>query len=171
MDVPRALSLLHSIHRAIIASPEDIPNIEFAFCLSDWPNDLEHRYPLWVLTRHVNEDEEKWVMPDFGYWSWPGPFMGEYSKLRSEIFENEPTTWEQKKPMAIWRGATTTNDLRKKLVEVSQGKKWADIKAIDWAQKETLDKDGVSIPEHCNYQYVIHTEGTPNCHLYSCSDS
>ena len=159
MDVPRALSLLHSINRAIIAYPGSIPDIEFSFCLSDWPNDHEHKYPLWVLSRHVNEDEEKWVMPDFGYWSWPGQFMGEYSKIRREIIENEPKTWDRKKPQAVWRGATTTNDLRKKLVEITEGKKWADVKAIDWGQKDSLDKDGISIPEHCAYQYVLHTEG------------
>jgi Glycosyl transferase family 90 len=159
MDVPRALSILHSIHRAITAYSGHIPNIEFSFCLSDWPNDFEHRYPLWVLTRHINEDGEKWVMPDFGYWSWPGPFMGEYSKLRSEIAENEPDSWEQKKPQAVWRGATTTNDLRNKLVEVTKGKKWADVKAIFWDNKDNLEKDGITVPEHCNYQYVLHTEG------------
>jgi len=156
-DVSRALAILHSIQRSIVAAPSKLPNIEFSFCLSDWPGDAEHKYPLWVLTRFTTDDYEKWVMPDFGYWSWPGQFMGEYSRLRSEIMDNEQG-WDQKKPQAVWRGATVTNDLRTKLVKVAKGKKWADVLPIQWDKPGSLAK-GLTVPEHCDYQYLMHTEG------------
>jgi hypothetical protein len=158
LDFPRALAILHSIHRAIIASPSPVPNVEFAVNLGDWPGDPNHRHPHWVLTRRVDDDHDKWVMPDFGYWSWPGPFMGEYSKLRAEIAANEGA-WAGKKPKAVWRGATTTNDIRGRLVNATRGKAWSDVQAINWAKKATLDEFGLSVPEHCDYQYVLHTEG------------
>jgi hypothetical protein len=157
MDLPRALALLQSIHRAIIAYPGTLPNVEFSMCLSDWPADPDHIYPLWVLTRNAN-DKEKWVMPDFGYWSWPGEFMGEYTKLRREITENEPV-WEKKIPKAVWRGATTTNKLREALVAKSKNKSWADVQVIDWSNNKTLEEFGLTIPQHCNYQFVLHSEG------------
>jgi hypothetical protein len=97
-------------------------------------------------------------MPDFGYWSWPGPFMGEYSKLRAEIAANE-MAWSKKKRQAVWRGATNTNELRNMLVNVTNGKRWSDVQAINWGDGTSLDEFGLSIPEHCDYQYALHTEG------------
>jgi len=162
MDFPRALAILHSIQRAIVASPSPAPNVEFSVNLGDWPGDPRNEHPHWVLTRLADGDHDKWVMPDFGYWSWPGPFMGEYSKLRAEIAANEGA-WDRKKPKAVWRGATTTNDIRGRLVKATRGKAWSDVQAINWAEKATLDEFGLSVPEHCDYQYVLHTEG----HSYS----
>jgi hypothetical protein len=158
MDFPRGLAILHSIHRAIVASPSRVPNVEFSVNLGDWPGDPRNEHPHWVLTRFADGDHDKWVMPDFGYWSWPGPFMGEYSKLRAEIAANE-VAWAGKKPKAVWRGATTTNDIRGLLVKATRGKAWSDVQAINWAEKSTLDEFGLSVPEHCDYQYVLHTEG------------
>ncbi|KAF2674938.1 DUF821 domain-containing protein [Microthyrium microscopicum] len=160
-DVPRAIAILHSINRAVISYPGKLPNIEFALNLSDWPLDPDHRWPLWVFTRH-EEDPEKWVVPDFGYWSWPESFMGEYSELRHEIRENEPS-WQHKFPKAVWRGAIATNELREELLKKSKNKPWADIKSITWDDKANLKKIGLTIPQHCNYKFVVHTEG----HSYS----
>jgi hypothetical protein len=160
-DVPRALAALNSIQRSIIAYQGSIPNVEFSFCLGDWPGDAENRHPLWVLTRHVDE-EDKWVMPDFGYWSWPIDVIGEYSQVRRDIVENEPK-WAQKVPKAVWRGSTKTNALREVLVKVAGGKSWSDIHAISWENQTHMalgmDQLSLSMPEHCNYQYVVHTEG------------
>ncbi len=158
MDFPRALAILHSIQRAIVASPSAVPNVEFSVNVGDWPNDPDHKHPHWVLTRKSGDDHDKWVMPDFGYWSWPAPFMGEYSKLRAEIAVNEGA-WAGKKPKAVWRGATTTNALRSHLVNATRGKAWSDVQAIVWDKKATLDEFGLTVPEHCDYQYVLHTEG------------
>ncbi|KAF2435421.1 hypothetical protein EJ08DRAFT_580281 [Tothia fuscella] len=164
-DVPRALALLSSINRAIDSYPDPLPNIEFSVGLGDWPGTDSKSRPLWVLTRRFDE-EDKWVMPDFGYWSWPLDVIGAYSQVRSDITENEPD-WSDKINKAVWRGATGTNDLRKLLVEVSEGKKWSDVKEISWENSTHMaigmDALSISMSEHCNYKYVIHTEG----HTYS----
>lgn len=97
-------------------------------------------------------------MPDFGYWSWPNNNMGEYSEVRREIRDTEPV-WNDKKPLAVWRGAPVTNPLRGALIKASEGKSWSDIKAIDWTNQANF----LTMPEHCQYQYVVHTEG----HSYS----
>jgi hypothetical protein len=159
--VPRALALLNSIQRSVVSYPGSIPNIEFSVCLGDWPGDGETRWPIWVLTRRYDE-EDKWVMPDFGYWSWPIDVIGEYSQVRTDILENEPD-WKDKIPKAVWRGATATNQLREKLVEESEGKEWSDVHKISWENRTHMalgmDELSLSMPEHCDYQYVIHTEG------------
>jgi hypothetical protein len=119
-----------------------------------------------VLTRHITE-EDKWVMPDFGYWSWPIDVIGEYSQVRRDIIENEPE-WFKKVPKAVWRGSTKTNVIREVLVNASKGKSWSDVHAISWENQTHMalgmDELSLSMPEHCNYQYVLHTEGWYHSH-------
>jgi len=162
-DFPRALALLHSMHRAIVASSDPLPNIEFSIILGDWAGDseLERRWPVWVLSRHWTE-EDKWVMPDFGYWSWPLDVIGDYSQVRRDIRENEPA-WNEKIPKAVWRGSSATNELREQLVNVSKGRPWSDVHEIKWKNRTTLApgmKDlSLSMADHCNYKYALHSEG------------
>jgi hypothetical protein len=129
--------------------------------LGDWPGDKEARWPLWVLTRH-STDDDKWVMPDFGYWSWPLDVVGDYTQVRKDIRENEKA-WESKIPKAVWRGSSTTNELRQQLLTTSKGKSWSDIQEIIWENRTTLapgmQELSLSMSEHCSYQYVVHTEG------------
>jgi Glycosyl transferase family 90 len=160
-DVSRALALLHSMHRALITNPESddpIPNIEFAVNLRDWPEDPQGIHPEWVLTRHIDGDEQTWVMPDFGYWSWPEDLIGEYSDIRREVRETE-SFWAEKVDKAVWRGAITTNDLRKQLIQATKGQEWADVEAINWDNLKSMQTVALTIPEHCDYKYLIHTEG------------
>lgn len=129
--------------------------------LGDWPGDKSGQLPLWVLTRH-SADDEKWVMPDFGYWSWPLDVVGDYTQVRRDIRENEKE-WQRKVPKAVWRGASATNELRESLLNESEGKPWSDVKEIVWENRTTLAPGmaelSLSMSEHCNYQYVVHTEG------------
>jgi hypothetical protein len=97
-------------------------------------------------------------MPDFGYWSWPNDLIGEYTQIRGDIHENEPV-WDKKLPRAVWRGATVTNKLRDDLVKVTRGKSWSDVHEIDWQNGTSMEILELSMPEHCDYQFVIHTEG------------
>lgn len=85
--------------------------------------------------------------------------MGEYNEVRREIQDTEPA-WEDKKPLVVWRGAPHTNPLREELIKVAKGKSWSDVRAISW-DNSTIGF--LSMPEHCQYQYVVHTEG----HSYS----
>jgi len=69
--------------------------------------------------------------------------------------------FHSKKRQAIWRGALKTNKHGEDLLRITEGKGWADVKAVEWSN--ALDpKAGtfpVSMPERCQYQFSIHTEG------------
>lgn len=161
-DTSRAVAILHAIHRAIVTSPEPLPNIEFALTVADVvPDPDEHNYPIWGLTRKA-EDKEIWLMGDFGYWSWPLDLVGAYHDVRREITESE-LPFEKKTKQAVWRGAVATNGHREELIKVTEKKDWADVRAIVWAGMSDLVSEdqakALSMPEHCKYQFVIHTEG------------
>ena len=102
-------------------------------------------------------------MSDFGYWSWPLDLVGEYQQIRDEITTSE-LPFEAKKKQVVWRGSVKTNEQRKKLVKLTEGKVWADVQGIEWAtatEVQPSDKDKtLTIPENCQYQFLIHTEGT-----------
>lgn len=161
-DASRAQAILHALHRAIITSPEPLPNIEFSFSVADVVADPgETRRPIWALARKAAE-EEIWLMSDFGYWSWPLDLVGEYEQIRREISVAE-IDFDTKKKQAVWRGAVATNEHRTELVQVTANKEWADVKPISWAGVSELspgeEVKAISMPEHCTYQFVIHTEG------------
>lgn len=162
-DTSRALAILHALNRAIVTSPEPLPNTEFSFTVADVvPDQEEKHYPIWGLARKA-EDEEIWLMSDFGYWSWPLDLVGAYDEVRREIAEAE-MDFDKKKKQAVWRGAVATNGHRAELIKVTEGKDWADVRAIVWAGVSDIASEdqakALSMPQHCQYQYVIHTEGT-----------
>lgn len=70
--------------------------------------------------------------------------------------------WGDKIPKVVWRGAILGLQIRRKLLEVTKDKPWADVRILDWGQKESMARDKLSMDEHCKYKYVIHTEGTSN---------
>ena len=125
------------------------------------PDPGEKNDPIWGLTRKA-EDEEIWLMGDFGYWSWPLDLVGSYDDVRSGIAESE-VKFEQKTKKAVWRGAKATNGHREELLKVTEKKDWADVRAIQWSSiSDLISEDqakALSMPEHCKYQFVIHTEG------------
>ncbi|KAF2399558.1 hypothetical protein EJ06DRAFT_511716 [Trichodelitschia bisporula] len=178
-DLPRAIALLQSMYRAIIAYPGPLPNIEFTICLGDVavfappPSNAPRqtsKHPTWVLTRRADgSDAQNWVIPDFGYWSWPLDVVGEYSQVRREISYVEEMIggWAGKVPKAVWRGAAITNPLRKELLRVAEGKEWSDVREVTWDSmtdiSEGTRRQSLTMPEHCQYEFVVHTEG----HSYS----
>lgn len=101
-------------------------------------------------------------MSDFGYWSWPLKVVGSYEQVRREIADME-IDFALKKKQVVWRGALKTNTHRKELINVAKGKQWADIKAIEWSGNRLKSGSDVakalSMPEHCQYQFVLQTEG------------
>jgi hypothetical protein len=134
------------------------------------PDPEEKHNPIWGLARK-EEDEEIWLMSDFGYWSWPLDLVGAYDEVRREIAEAE-VDFAKKKKQAVWRGAVATNEHREELIKVTENKEWADVKAIVWAGVSELNPEdnvkALSMPQHCQYQFVIHTEGTHRRKLESC---
>ena len=149
-DLYRAMAILGSLHRVIVAHQGPIPDIEFVISVGDteW-----NPAPSWVLCR-APEDEVHWVMPDFGYWAWDNDVVGSYQQLIREL-ENKPSEFSEKKEVAFWRGADS-NEERHNLLKAAEGQKWADIEGVTWGDPSKL----VKMVDHCDYQYLVQTEGT-----------
>lgn len=153
----RELATLHAIHRAIIASPEVLPNIEFAFNSDDRIPSV----PLWGYARRA-QDTHIWLIPDFGYYSWPETRVGTMGEVRMKAESDEqfgPGAWRSKSAKLLWRGATMGLSLRDRLLEKTHDKPWADVKSLDWHNKQSMSEDLKSMSEHCQYKYLMQTEG------------
>ena len=101
-------------------------------------------------------------MPDFGYWSWPETKVGTMREVQMKATKEEDVhaySWGNKISKLLWRGATMGLPLRDRLVETTAGKEWADVVALDWHDKDSMQHDLKSMPEHCDYKFLAHTEG------------
>jgi hypothetical protein len=166
----RALAILNAINRAILATQENIPDIEFSISISDVADPSHKKRSIWALSRRSGE-VEKWVVSDFGYWSWPLGMIGEYTQFLSQVKETEKG-WETKIPKIVWRGAAGTNSIRKDLLAVTKGQEWADVEEVFWKSATELKAGSVetalTMPQHCNYQFVMQTEGTAVRVIHHC---
>ena len=159
----RGYAVLQAIHRAVITSPEPLPNTEFVISTDDKLPPL----PIWSLARERNDDIT-WLMPDFGFWSWPETKVGSYGEVQRkaqamEDSKDNPTgrawTWAEKNKQLLWRGATMNLELRQHFINKTTGKEWADVKAIEWHNSDSMSTDLKSMDEHCQYKFLAHTEG------------
>ncbi|KAF2450536.1 hypothetical protein P171DRAFT_348654 [Karstenula rhodostoma CBS 690.94] len=162
---PRALSILHQIDRAIITSSEPVPDIEFSLTFTDVPDDstteTHSNHTFWALSR-LPHDKNMWIMPDFGYWTWPLDLVGSYEQIRVEMAKNQ-LSWKERVPRLLWRGALKTNKVRQTMYQTTRGKSWADIEEVKWKSRTKVSASSaasaISMADHCNYQYLLHTEG------------
>ncbi|KAI9884598.1 MAG: hypothetical protein M1823_003618 [Watsoniomyces obsoletus] len=165
----RALATLQSLHRALIAAPDrrSLPNIEFIFTTEDY---AEGPQPVWAYSKKT-EQSNTWLMPDFGYWSWPEVKVGSYNKIRHLIADVDEgpvvdgkrqggLAFEQKTPKLFWRGnVNTAPAIREKLMQVTEGKSWADVKALDWGNQDDIKANLLPMEDHCRYMFLAQTEG------------
>lgn len=154
----RELATLQAIYRAVITSPEPLPNIEFVFNTDDII--FEHE-PIWAYARKAEHDHI-WLMPDFGFFSWPETHAGSVNEVQMRALEMESRdhlSWRSKVDKLLWRGATMGLPLRDRLLDVTRHKEWADVVALDWHNAESMSHDLKSMPQHCEYKYLVHTEG------------
>lgn len=107
-------------------------------------------------------------MPDFAYWSWPETKVGAYHEvqdnaIRMENSVDNPTskawTWGHKIPQLFYRGATLGITMREKLMRITKDKAWANVKSLNWASKGSMTSDLKTMDEHCQYKYLINTDG------------
>lgn len=68
-------------------------------------------------------------------------------------------TWDRKRDQLLWRGAIMGLPLRKDFIAKTKDKSWADVKAIEWHNDESMSSDLKSMDEHCQYKFLAHTEG------------
>ncbi|KAG4030997.1 hypothetical protein MFRU_010g01230 [Monilinia fructicola] len=151
----RGLATLHALHRAMLTSPEPLPDIEFTMNVDDR---LEG-HAQWLYARQVN-NTETWLMPEYGFWAWPETKIGSYGEAQMKALLTESEwPWSRKIDKLLWRGATMNLEVRKKFVEVTKGKTWADVKTLDWHNEGSMRNDLKSMDEHCQYKFLAHTEG------------
>ncbi|TLD38079.1 DUF821 domain protein [Venturia nashicola] len=155
---PLTNAILQQIHRAILTapSPSEIPNIEFTILVNDHPG-----ANVWSLARHSapsaanKEVNNTWLMPDYGFWSWPEPHIGSLDGVKEKVGKvEEGLTWDTKISKAVWRGSVHWNSgLRGQLVEQAKGKAWSDVQQLNWK------KNALSMEDFCKYKYLMYTEG------------
>lgn len=177
----RAKATLSSLHRALTAIPNrhELPSIEFIFTTEDFAVSGEdsQESPIWAYSKR-DGDDAVWLMPDFGYWSWPEVYVGPYREIRRRIAavdnnnnDNNGITntngevirgvdFQHKKKQLLWRGSVATEpELRGKLLNATRGKSWASVHALDWADPDDLRAHLLPMEEHCRYMFLAHAEG------------
>lgn len=161
----------------MITSPEPLPNVEFVIKTKDRSAADDEGLPLWVLDR-TEQQQDLWLMPDYGFYSWPEPGVGGIAEVRDKCGEWEARQrWKDKIPKLFWRGAIL-NKLRavrwclvsarqfqadapyvhppQDLLEIVEGYEWNDVAAIVWQRLDGMLK---TPEEHCAYKYLAHAEG------------
>jgi hypothetical protein len=100
-------------------------------------------------------------MPHYSSWSWPTSSLGplDQALLKIERVENS-RSFKDKIDKAVWRGTPWFNPdwkmgLRPMLIEIANGREWADVEAwgLGQAQNNSISADGF-----CKYKYIIYTE-------------
>ena len=166
----RGKASLNSLNRALAAFPDrqNLPNIEFTFTTEDMSRGES---PIWAYSKR---DDEKavWLMPDFGYWSWPEVNIGPYKEIRQRIAAVDDggitakgkvasgLRFKDKKKQLFWRGSVVTNEaLRGKLMQASQGKSWSSVRQINWGDPNDVRENLIPMEDHCRYMFLAHVEG------------
>ena len=166
----RGHATLHALNRALTSSPNRklLPNIEFVLLIEDFSGE---NVPRWVYSkRDVEADNNVWLMPDFGYWSWPETGVSSYTKFRRRAMAIDEgiredgdrigrINFQDKRKVLVWRGALRPNPLRQKLYDLAKGKKWADVQYINWDDKEDKKNKLLRMEEYCKYAFLAHVEG------------
>ncbi|KAK6084024.1 O-glucosyltransferase rumi-like protein [Seiridium cupressi] len=161
-DRSRGLAALANMYRALtsIPNPKSIPNIEFVFDIEDVAQSPQHQPNRirWSWAREKN-NPWLWVMPDFDGWSYPDDGVASYTQFRADVADLESSYalgWDDKPSKLSWRGSLAVNtQLRGDLVTAAKGRKWSDVEAIDWHNRDNI----MAMQDFCRYQYVAHTEG------------
>ncbi|KAL4927063.1 DUF821 domain protein [Aspergillus undulatus] len=176
----RGKATLHSLNRALTAyaGRRTLPNIEFVLSTDDFVPDQEQG-PIWSYSRRYGDEVGNgdwneqtsssgsasgiWLMPDFGYWSWPEVKVGSYSDIRRRIADVDGgLRFKNKKKQLLWRGSVASNpEIRGALLSATRGKPWSSTREINWDTSSQEDADNGILPmeSHCTYQFLAHTEG------------
>ncbi|KAF2768113.1 hypothetical protein EJ03DRAFT_352380 [Teratosphaeria nubilosa] len=161
---PRALATMHALNRAITASSEKLPDIEFSFSTHDSALlDLRANWTTWSYSRLSNDEinqESLWLMPDFGNWGWPDVGLRSYTELQTAL-DTDEFEFREKIPQLVWRGSTAvgSKDVRAGLIEHTNDQKWSDVQTLDWSNKTDIDSKLLAMEDHCDYMFTAQTEG------------
>ncbi|KAJ6261799.1 hypothetical protein Dda_2598 [Drechslerella dactyloides] len=152
---------LHQIHKALVTSPEPLPDTVFSFTPVDHPKNNSWGYSKWYdHTAPLNF----WPVPHFGHWSWPVKYVGPLHEAFDAVSAIEADLpFDSKTDKLFWRGTIYFNpiqnaNLRANLITATSNKEWADIDSLQWTALEK-SKNIIQIPEICRYKYIAYTEG------------
>lgn len=158
----RAKATLNSLHRALTSFPDrhSLPNIEFIFTTDDFASAPASTGAIWSYSKR-EEDRSIWLMPDFGYWSWPEVQIGSYGDIRQRIAAvDSGLGFQEKRKQLLWRGSVAPNPgIRSKLLKAALGQSWASIRVIDWDDVNDVRYNLLPMEDHCKYMFLAHTEG------------
>ncbi|TKA25049.1 hypothetical protein B0A50_06113 [Salinomyces thailandicus] len=158
---PRSVATLHALDRAISASQELLPDIEFT--LTDHDSALDsptNNHTTWSYSRLAHQ-ESLWLMPDFGFWGWPNVGLRSYTELQA-LLEADEEDFLDKLPKLVWRGALAVgsgHDARVGLIKHSKGQIWSDVQTLDWSNKTDIHSKLLTMEDHCRYMFTAQTEG------------
>lgn len=146
----RIVATLSLIQRALISTPahESVPNIEFTISYDDLPTRSTHNVT-WGFTKK-EEEENVWLIPDYGYWSWWAVGIPSFASLWRQIEEVESKIkWPNKVPKAVWRGTLHyAPAIREKLMDIAKDTTWGDVKVVTLGQNMA---DYLSLDDHCRF--------------------
>ncbi|KAK6530392.1 hypothetical protein TWF694_003747 [Orbilia ellipsospora] len=146
----RHQSTIQAISRAIVTSPEPLPNVLLPLLLNDHPSSNVISLARSPAPKEVNNT---FLMPDYAFWSWPEPKIGAWTEARERISKMDKH-FKDKSDIAIWRGTVHWNsDTRGKLLNVTRGKHWADVQELQWG------KNDLTIEQFCQNKFLVYTEG------------
>ncbi|KAI1152506.1 glycosyl transferase family 90-domain-containing protein [Nemania diffusa] len=132
---------LHQIHRALITSPERLPDTIFSLNIRDQPYGAAWSYarPAYASApaSAMPPITRTFLMPHFSFWSWPLPFVGSIARAAAAIERVEAERpFADKDPRVVWRGSARFNGvhhptLRPDLLHATAGADWADVQALE----------------------------------------
>ncbi|KAI0202786.1 glycosyl transferase family 90-domain-containing protein [Astrocystis sublimbata] len=137
---------LHQINRALITSPETLPNTVFSLNIRDQPYGTAWSYsrPAFAApAAALPPIKRAFLMPHFAFWSWPLPSIGSVARAAEAIARIESALpFARKDPRVVWRGSARFNGvyrptLRRDLLRATAGAAWADVRALESYEMES----------------------------------
>lgn len=127
----RINAVLQQINRAMIAAEwanEPFPDMEFSVVVDDMAVLPEKPSALWSFARSYGnvKHDQLFLIPDFHFYAAPPEAEG-YEAMQAKARKHDSPI-EEKIPQVVWRGVEWTNrEVRKPLLQVTDGKDWADV--------------------------------------------
>lgn len=164
----RSKLTLGAINKALLTSPEPIPDIEFLLKIDDTfelpPENQD--LTVWAFQRDtLNKNMERvWLIPEFGFYSYQRVAGGydEWHRHATKTFDD----FDKKRDKLVWRGTAEFNfGIRDALLNQSSNKPWSDVvevheQLLDPCNKDAASRGRISMHDHCRWKFGAHTEGT-----------
>ncbi|KAI0973599.1 glycosyl transferase family 90-domain-containing protein [Xylaria arbuscula] len=131
---------LHQINKAILTSPEPLPETIFSLNVRDQPYGTAMSYTRPAYPAPASSMPpltRAFLMPHFSFWNWPLRSIGSISRASEAISALEARLgFTEKDPRVVWRGSAHFNSarnpsLRQDLLHATAGAAWADVRALE----------------------------------------